>query len=606
MSRYYGAILSIDLTTKDIKTMPFPQRNFYRFLTGRGFNVHYLYHHLPQGIDPLSADNMLLFSCGLLTGTEAPTGARLHINALSPMTGILGSANIGGSAGAWLRSCGIMSLIITGKSDKPVWLDLNENNVQLRDAIPLWGLDTMETQERLKGKKGKEVKMFAIGTAGENGCRFANIISGKDHAAGGTGMGAVMGAKNLKAIVIQKGRRKFQSPDERAFRNAINAYIKAIKAAPDLTIFPGRGGTGYVNWAKDKGIISSCNCRDTTFKEMDQPDGKHLVDDVVKKRDCFGCPVQCKAELRISRGKFKGGTAHRPEFESMINLNSKRGLKEIDAVMRLDKLCDRLGMDSTSAATTIAFAMNLFEREILTLEDTHGLDLSRGNAESMEAIIQQMAQNQGPLGSLLSQGVMWAAQRIGRGSEKFAAHIKEPELTAHNPGAILESALGCAISSKGGDDDNVYASLEHEWCPEKKQAQLGTADAVNITRRPGEKGALVKRTVLINIMVDCLGLCKVPVLSLLSTFNLEHEAALVSSMIGASITPDDLFEAAAHVADLERSFNLLHSPDMDEDTLPDMFHNTGNCILTREIVEKTVQDFYKAMGWNSQGVPPPA
>ena len=225
----------------------------------------------------------------------------------------------------------------------------------------------------------------------------------------------------------------------------------------------------------------------------------------------------------------------------MINLGSKCGLKEIDAVVHLDNLCTRLGMDSTSAATTIAFAMDLFERGILTKDDTDGLDLTWGNASAMESIIRQMARNQGPLGTLLSQGVMRAAQIIGKGSEKFAAHVKGLELTAYNPGAIMGSALGYAISSRGGDYNNVYASLEYGWPPEKAMEAFGTTDAVDITL-PGGKGALVKRAVLVNIMVDCLGLCKVPVLSLLGTFNLEYEASLVSGLIGETITPEKLFQ----------------------------------------------------------------
>ncbi|GAB6145771.1 aldehyde ferredoxin oxidoreductase family protein [Desulfocicer niacini] len=603
MSIYFGTILYIDLTTGIIKTTPFPEKNFYGFLTGRGFNVHHLYHHLPKGIDALDAENILIFSCGMLTGTSAPTGARLHINALSPMTGMLGSSNIGGSAGAWLRSCGIMSLIITGKSKAPVWLHINENTAELRDAASLWGLDAMETQERLATEKGKQPKMFTIGTAGENGCRFANIISGNDHAAGRTGMGAVMGAKNLKVIGIEKGHRKLQNPNAEAFRRANKAYVDALKATSNFDIFSRLGGAGYVNWANDKGIISAYNYRDSTFQEMDQLDGKHLVEDVVKKRGCFGCPVQCKAQLVLSKGNHKGETAHRPEFEPMINLGSKCGLKEIDAVVHLDNLCTRLGMDSTSAATTIAFAMDLFERGILTKNDTDGLDLTWGNASAMESIIRQMARNQGPLGTLLSQGVMRAAQIIGKGSEKFAAHVKGLELTAYNPGAIMGSALGYAISSRGGDYNNVYASLEYGWPPEKAMEAFGTADAVDITL-PGGKGALVKRAVLVNIMVDCLGLCKVPVLSLLGTFNLEYEASLVSGLIGETITPETLFSAAARVAALERKFNLRHAPEKAEDTLPEMFFNTEKSILSEKTVQGMVQDFYSAMGWDSNGVPP--
>lgn len=574
-----------------------------RFFTGRGFNVHHLIHHLPEGIDALDSENILLFSCGLLTGTNAPTGARLHINALSPQTGMLGSSNVGGAAGAWLRSCGVMSVIITGRAKEPAILTIRDSGAALTPAGELWGLDTADTQSRLRSITGDAgVKIFTIGPAGENNCRFANIITGDDHAAGRTGMGAVMGAKQLKAMVIHRGARRPRPHNPDRFKTANRAYVDALKASPDFSIFSTHGGAGYVEWANEMGIVSAYNYRNTVFEGMDRVDGRHLTPRVVKKTGCFSCPVQCKAQLDLRGEKGQPETAHRPEFEPMINLGARCGLSDIDDIVRLDNLCTRLGMDSTSAAGAIAFAMDLYDRGILTDENTGGLNPAWGSSRAMEQLIRQMATGEEGIGNILSQGVMRAAEMIGKGAEKYAAHVKGLELTAYNPVAILGSALGYAVSSRGGDYNNVYASMEHRWSKEKAKQAFGTEKSVDIHSSAG-KGPLVRRAVLVNVMVDCLGLCKVPVLSLLGTFNLVHEARLASGFLDREVSPDALFDAGARIADMERLFNLKHAPGPLEDTLPEMFFHRPDHPLTPETVEEMVRGFYRAMGWDEKGIP---
>jgi aldehyde:ferredoxin oxidoreductase len=202
----FGDLLHVDLSDRSCTRGPVPESSVARLLGGRGFNVGYLFAHLPTGTDPMGPDNMLVLSCGLLTGTRAPTASRLHINALSPLTGLIGSSNVGGYAGAWLRSTGIVSLVIRGRSSTPVYLYISESHVEIRDATPYWGLDAIDTQDRIAGDQAQaNLQILSIGTAGESGARFACIVTGKDHAAGRTGLGTVMGAKHLKAVVINKG-----------------------------------------------------------------------------------------------------------------------------------------------------------------------------------------------------------------------------------------------------------------------------------------------------------------------------------------------------------------------------------------------------------------
>ena len=597
-----GDILKVDLNDRTITRETIPEALVGRFLGGRGFNVGYLAEHLPVGIDPLGPDNILIFSCGLLTGTRAPTAARLHLNALSPLTGLIGSSNVGGYAGAWLRSTGILSLVIRGRSSTPAYLYISDTDVEIRDATPYWGLDAVETQDRIVGDLTRgNLQILSIGTAGEAGARFACIVTGKDHAAGRTGLGAVLGAKHLKAVVIEKGACKPFDDRRQLIGGAVNQYVKQIKASPGYETFSHFGGAGYIKWADDMGVMGTRNYRQKRFEMVDRVDGRLLIKDKVRSSGCYRCPVQCKAVLKFKDGPMKGQTVSRPEFEPMINLGSKCGLADLQAIVRLDNLCTRLGMDSTSAATAIAFAMDLFDRGILTETDTGGMALAWGDAAAMETLIHQMAAGTG-LGGILAQGVKRAAAIIGEDAWKFAAHVKGLELTAYHPATLLGSALGYAVSSRGGDYNNVYASLEHRWPAEKGADAFGSPESVD-RRRPFGKGRLVRRAVLVNIIVDSLGLCKVPTLSLLGTFDLENEAVLASAITGRSLCADDLFSIGDRIATMERLFNLKHAPDMDEDRLPDMFFQNGDMVLTQKVMTQMLLEFYTAMGWDENGRP---
>lgn len=600
--KLYGNILRVDLTDGRYFFSPFPESSLHTCIGGRGFNVDYLFKHLPLNTDPLSPDNVLIFSCGLLTGSRAPASSRLHINAMSPLTQLLGSANIGGHAGAWLRSCNIQSLIIHGRATQPVYLYISEDAIEIRDAAFLKGLDTFDTQEAIQKRlENQALKILAIGPAGENLTRFACIISGKDHAAGRTGMGAVMGAKNLKAIAIAEGSVKILRQKTAAASNAVRRYVQQIKATPDFSVFSKYGGAGYIKWADDMGILATRNYRDHHFEDVDKIDGRRLKEKTIKKSGCPHCPVQCKALLALSKDGAPARNAMRPEFESMCNLGAKCGLADLEAIVHLDNLCSRLGLDTTSAATALSFAMDLFDRNLLTSKQTGCLDLSWGNAQAMETVIRQMAFGK-KLGGLLSLGVRQAAAIIGNGAEKYAAHINGLELAAYHPGTIMGTALGYLISSRGGDYNNVYASLEHRWSRETAVQVFGTDAALDI-HAVCEKGPLLKRAVLVNTVLDCLGLCKVPALSLMATFDLKAEASLTAALIETPVSPQMLFHTGERIAALEQLFNLRHSSKKMDKQFPEMLMENCPSTLTVENLEHMLQSYYHAMGWDAEGRP---
>ncbi len=602
LAKQFGQLLHIDLNSGLCNLCAFPETAA-EFIGGRGFNIRYLYHHLPLGTDPLAPENILMMSCGLLTGSSAPTSSRLHLNALSPLTGILGSSNIGGYAGAWLRSCNIAAIIITGKSKNPVFLYIDANGGRLEDASHLWGRDTIETQEMIKqSHKDKKLKILTIGPGGENKVGFAAIISERDHAAGRTGMGSVMGSKNLKAIVISKGSHKHFPAVTPSQKKAVKEYVSLIKNSKEFDFFSKYGGAGYVKWVNDLGVMGRKNYSKIGTRHIEKIDGRQMDKNIVRSSGCFRCPVQCKADLKLD-GLDKETLFTRPEFEPVLNLGPKCGLEDLNQIIKLDNLCSRLGIDSTSAASAIAFAMDLFKKKILPENLIGGLDLSWGNAETMEILIFQMVEGQG-LGRILSRGVRKAAQLIGNGASKYAVHIKGLELTAYHPAAIMGTALGYAVSSRGGDYNNVYASLEYSWTKEEAEKEFGTCEAVNI-KSICAKGLVIKKAVTTNIIVDSLGLCKVPVLSLLKSFNLESEVRLINGLTNLNLSKKDLFDAGQKIASLEKLFNIRHAKEDIKDKLPEMFMNKENDQgLTLKNFEIMLQEYYTAMGWDEKGIPP--
>ncbi|WP_291348904.1 aldehyde ferredoxin oxidoreductase family protein [Desulfobacula sp.] len=602
MTKQFGQLLNVDLSSSQCYLSAFPE-TVLEYIGGRGFNIWYLYHHLASGTDPLAPENMLLISCGLFTGSSAPTSSRLHINALSPLTGILGSSNIGGYAGAWLRSCNIASIIITGKSQKPATLYIDSSGARLEEASHLWGHDAFETQEIIKqSHNNNKLRILTIGPGGESRVRFATIMSERDHAAGRTGMGSVMGSKNLKAIVISKGSHKHFPAATPLQKKAVKAYTSEIKESSEFNFFSKYGGAGYVKWVNDFGIMGSKNYSRIGVKHIEKIDCRQLEKNIVRSSGCFRCPVQCKADLKLEgMGKNEGFT--RPEFEPVINLGPKCGLNDLNQIIKLDNLCNRLGVDSTSAASVIAFAMDLFEKKLLPDNLVGDLDLSWGNATTMEKLLYQMVEGKG-LGKILSLGVRKAAELIGNGASKYAVHIKGLELTAYHPAAIMGTALGYAVSSRGGDYNNVYASLEYSWTKEEAEKEFGTKEAVNI-KSICAKGLLIKKAVTTNIIVDCLGLCKVPVLSLLRSFNFENEVRLINGLTDLNVSEKDFFRVGTKIAALEKLFNIRHEKGDSEDKLPEMFINKDNSQgLTLQNFEVMLQEYYTAMGWDENGTPP--
>jgi aldehyde:ferredoxin oxidoreductase len=366
------------------------------------------------------------------------------------------------------------------------------------------------------------------------------------------------------------------------------------------------GGASYVKWADDLGILATRNYRENTFEAAERIDGKNLKDNITRRRSCHRCPVHCKADLEFTRGKYKGMQAVRPEFESMLSLGSKCGLSDLDTLVFLDNLCSRLGIDNISAGNAIAFAMDLFERGIISLKDTGGLDLAWGNGDAMETLVRQMAAGKG-FGKILAKGIRQASQLIGSGAEYYAPHVKGLEMAGYHPVNIMGTALGYAVASRGADFNDVFATLEYKWLPGEGSKAPGVSKTANLKSIHG-KAELVRRSMIIVTVLDSLGLCKVPAICLICAYDLVGESEVAAAITGWPIDASALFICGERIITLERLFNIKHGATAADDRLPDMFfekdYNSGEEPSKPQTwMEPMIKEFYDVMGWDQQGHP---
>ncbi|MEE4276179.1 MAG: aldehyde ferredoxin oxidoreductase family protein [Thermoleophilia bacterium] len=608
---HLGDILDIDLATGAGTRRPFDEAAARSILGGRGFGVLELWRSTGPGTDPLSPSNPLILAPGLLTGTGAPTASRLQVTARSPLTGLLGSSNVGGGFGFALADAGLAALVLHGAAPRFSWLSLSPSGVELHDARDLVGLETFETQAAIAAQlPGPHGEALVIGPAGERLLPLACLVSQRGHAAGRTGLGAVLGAKNLKAIAVAGGAATPVKTGELA--GLARAYVKKVVAADNFRDFHRYGSTFGMEWGSERGVLATRNF--AAFRN----DGPLAVDSAAvhqffqQRSGCRHCPVQCKAEVRIAAAGTDPGAAgadlvgQRPDFEPLVALGPKLGIDDPAAVVRLHNRCDALGLDSISAGGAMAFAFDVYDRGIITAADTDGVELRWGDADAAGALLEGMASGEGFAG-LLGHGVQRAATALGRGTHRYAYHVKGLELSAFDPRAAWATALGYAVSSRGADYTSIYPHHEFDLPAAEAERLYGSAEAAD-PLSPKGKAALVRRSMIVSAAIDALGLCKVPVLSLLNRFDLELEAEL-TAFAGLPLTADELFTAGERIVTLERLFNLRCGVDGEADRLPVRFTERrleslpeGGGVVELDDVR---HELYELLGWTGEGIPLP-
>ena len=433
---YMGKVLFVDLSEGAIKEEVLEEQMCRDFIGGYGIGVRILYSRQKAGIDPLGSENTLGIIGGPLTGTLVPTGTRFGAVGKSPLTGGWGDANSGGFFGPYLKFAGFDAVFFTGISPKPVYLLIDSGKAEIKDAAGLWGKDTYETEDVLMAEYGKQSRVACIGPAGEKLSLVASIMTDHGSALGRSGLGAVMGSKKLKAVVA-RGTMEVPIADKAALTSLRMAHIKSWQT-PERSAHPmhqyGTSGMTY----------TSAHSGDSPVKNwggigiIDLPERVGLLPDafavrVEKLSGCWHCPVACKAIMKSGEGEYKyPAGSRRPEYETAAAFGSNCASSHTEAIIMVNDICNRAGLDTISAGTIIGFAMELYENGILTKKDTDGIDLKWGNHQAMVAMTEKVAKREG-LGDILADGVKKAAEKIGNGAEKFAVHIGGQELGMHDP-----------------------------------------------------------------------------------------------------------------------------------------------------------------------------
>jgi len=432
---YMGKICVVDLDSGNIRDEVLDDRIYREYIGGEGLGAFILYNRQKAGVDALGPENILGVFSGLLTGCGVPSSARTTVVTKSPLTDTWGDSNVGGFFGPELKSCGYDGIIFTGASTKPVYLLITDEKTELRDASHLWGKDIVETTQSIQGELGgRKIRMASIGPSGEVVSLISSIIA-DGRAAARSGVGAVMGSKRLKSIVLS-GRKKVQTADPESIKKMRNDFIRFLKETDYFVIKRMReaGSCGLVSIGIVTGIAPIKNWSESGEKEFPrhaEHDGDSVLRYQTARHGCAGCTIACGGTLKVQDGPYKGVETRKPEYETLVAFGSLCLNEDLESIFKAQDICDRYALDTISAGNAVAFAIECFENDIITEKETGGLRLSWGNAPAIITLLEQLAKREG-FGAILSDGVKKAAEKIGRGSEKYAMHIKGQELPFHD------------------------------------------------------------------------------------------------------------------------------------------------------------------------------
>jgi aldehyde:ferredoxin oxidoreductase len=606
---YTGRILRVNLSTGKLTTEE-PAENFYRqYFGGEGFVGYFLLKELSAGIEPLSPDNKLIFAAGPLTGVPVGGCGRHSVGGKSPLTGGFGEAESGGYWGAELKMAGFDAIIVEGRAGKPVYLFIRDGEAEIRDAKHLWGLKTLECENAIRSELGDSaVKVAQIGPAGENQVRFACISNDLDAFAGRTGLGAVMGSKNLKAIAC-RGHQRLSLADPEAVRD-LGRWIR--DNVPVATKALGEFGTARViPGLNQAGGLPTRNFQLGYMDGADKISGQTMADTIlVKRRSCFACPIHCKREVKVDGPYAVDPRYGGPEYETMAAIGSNCGIDNLEIAAKANELMGAYGLDSISCGSVIAFAMECYESGLLKQSDTGGLDLRFGNGQALLQMIEQIARREG-LGALLAEGVARAAKEIGAGAEEFALHVKGLELPMHEPRWKQGLGVGYAVSPTGADHmHNMHdANFTTQSPLLEEMRSLGILEPLPVNDLSLAKIRLLMYNTLWVHFLNCAVCCFFVMFYGLVGF--ERVARLVSAVTGWETTSFELMKVGERAANLAQWFNLREGFTSAADNLPGRFFTPQSSgplqgvALDPETFRKAVARYYDMMGWSPQGVPTP-
>jgi len=598
MKGYAGRILKVDLTTEKSSVRVIDERYARKYLGGQGFAVELVYHSVPKGADALSSENVLAMAPGLFAGYSVPTGGKTAFAGKSPATNTLAESIMGGSIGAELRHAGYDAIEIHGKADRPIYLFIEDDKVEVSDAGDLWGKDTRVTPETLKKRHGWDVKVACIGVAGEKLVRMA-CIDCDDRQSGRAGLGAVMGSKNLKAIAV-RGTKDLEPADPGALLEIALRYQKIMEAAPSF-IEDTKYGTGeFLGWInKEKGVFPTRNWQEGVFNEREKIDPYYWATRYVSKnKACFACTKPCGKLFEIKNGKFAGVAIDGLEYETLYSLGSACGNADIESVAKANEVCDVVGIDTISAGVTIGFAMELVQRGILTEKDV-GMKLTWDNAtDAVPKMCEMMGKREG-FGDVLADGVKRAAERIGKGSARYAVHTKGMEPPAYDVRGMKGHGLSFMTSTRGA------CHLRAGFYAPELVGKFWRWEGIDrfSTEGKGEKVATMENFMCV---YDSIGLCKFS----RGFFLIDKLREVIKAITGLEFTEAELLKTGERIHNMKGNFNVLQGvtrkdwllpPRILEDPIPDG-PSKGSKISVEEM-NKMLDDYMSFRNWTHEGAP---
>ncbi len=596
MLGYAGKVLYVDLTTGKTRTEKLNEETAKKYIGGIGLGMRLWLANSKSCVDPLSPENPLVLALGPVSGTMFPTGGNGHaFISKSPATGAVGEAVSHGTFGAELKRAGYDAVILTGKAEKPIYLWIDDDSVQMLDASHLWGKSPSETEEAIKSDLGDYyVRVTSIGMAGEKLSKIACILNEKTRAAGRTGLGAVMGSKNVKAIAV-RGTHDIVPAKLDEFMEMVKEFHERMKG-PSTQKYRILGTVENVLINNTLYCMPTRNYSTAHFEDAEKVSGEALNDRYVTKIiACSSCPMRCEHEAVVREGPYKG-TMARMEYESLWALGPYTGVNKLDAIIKAAELCTYYGMDAQSAGVTVGFVMDCHEKGILTHDDLGGIDAHFGNAEALLQLIELMGKREG-IGDTLADGVKAASEKIGKGSQKLAQHIKGLEVTGYDLRCLKTAALAFAVSFRGADHNRSSAyAVDLKGKVDRLKAEKG-------------RGKIVKDLEDTYALIDSLIVCK----NARGTFYKEKQdmAKLYSLTTGYDMTPEELTAAGERINNLARLINIREGLSRKDDSLPWKVMNepipddgpVKGAVVTQDELDLLLDDYYGSRGWTLEGVP---
>ncbi len=605
-----GRILKVDLTEKSTRVLPLDLEIAKKFIGGRGLNSYTLYHLVKSDLDEFSPENVVIVGAGPLCGTLVPAASKFTITSKSPSTNIFSDSCAGGYFGPELKYAGYDQIVISGASSTPVYLLIDDDEVEIVAAEKLWGQDTWTTQKEIWQRHGDDYQIACIGQAGENLIRYAGVMHGLKRAAGKYGMGAVMGSKRLKAIAVRGTRGvRIAHPDSLvAFARKAQQQITASTLYRTRSVY----GTPHLeDVLSPLGILSPRNFRSTTFEAYEKIGGIRLTDLYSDRmRSCMGCPAHCTHVYSLKEGAYQGTFGEGPEFTLTSMVGDRCGISDLEALLKINQLLNEYGMDAAAFGGLVGWAMDCYERGIIDRSDTDGLALNFGNAEATLELVHKTARREG-FGAILAEGEKRAPRLIKRGSEKYMHHSKGGIIIAEDPRALPGFGLAYLTSTRGSDHLRAMFTIEtHPLGPQTAKKLFGSEDVAN-PRTPKGKGQGVKWYEDLTTVVDAFGLCKFNYPRMLDDVEsaLEMLAEGYYCVTGVRISVAEMLRTGERIFNVEKAFNTRLGLTRKDDSFsnPEKFQQEplkdGGFKGQVFHLEPMLDEYYATRGWTNDGLP---